>query len=384
MRIPHLLLVGPGPAHLFVLEALARGRIPAAETTLVVPRARQIHAAMVPGVIEGRYQLAEITLDLSALARQAGATFQLGEVVRVDAAGRVALLQDGMSLPYDVASLAVAGVPHGVKLPGVEAHAAFARSADQVAELVARLDRLAEEARPEPRRVIVAGAGDRGIELALAARARLDRVQTSDVIITMFDGRASLFGGRFPDRADLVQRVLAARDIALRLGTAVSEVGPDFVRLSGGRVQPADLVIWTSGTDAPPLFKASDLAADGRGRLLLEDTLQVPGTPTLFGSGDGVILAGSPGGSLVEEQPGPVLAHNLAACLGPGAPSLRRHRPAAGRLLLLDTGQGRAAVFCGPVALETAWAMRLKARRDRRFVSRFQRIGGGTAGAAGP
>jgi NADH dehydrogenase FAD-containing subunit len=295
---PHLLLLGPGHAHLFVLEALARGRMPAVQATLVVPEARLLCPGMLAGLVEGRYGLAESTIDLEALCRQAGVALCLGEVVRVDPGAGTAHLGDGTLLIGEVVSLAPAGEPHGVKLPGVAHYASIPCTAGPAAELAARLDRLAAEVRPEPRRLIVAGAGSRGIELALAARARLDRLAASDVIITLFDGRADLFGGRLPARADLVERVLAAHDISLRVGTAVSEVGPDFVRLSDGRVLPADLVVWATGKDVPPVFRASSLAADARGHALVDDTLQVRGHPALFAAGDGVLLADQPGTGL--------------------------------------------------------------------------------------
>lgn len=380
---PRLLLIGPGRANLQVLEAIARRR-PRAEVVMVSPEAVQVHSRMVPGYVQGRYRAEDLAIDVGRLARAAGATLVEGRVARIDGAHRRVTLEDGAELSYDLAALAIGGAPAGSEVPGAQAHAFAARPLDRVFELTAALDRIAEP-RPEPRRMVVVGAGSTGVELALCARARLDRQAASDVILTLVDSRSELFGGRLPVWSDLVARVLAEQDITLRLGIGVAEVGPDFVRLTDGRVQPADVVLWAAGPRAPALLRESRLPVDAHGFLLVDDTLEAQGTPGLFGAGDAVTLVSAPrgaGAGVIALRMGEVLADNLLAALAGERPT-RRFQPRTRSLVLLNAGDGRALLLYGRLALASRWAMRLKDRLDRQFQARIARAAGGTGTQAG-
>lgn len=380
---PRLLLIGPGRANLQVLEAIARRR-PRAEVVMVSPEAVQVHSRMVPGYVQGRYRAEDLAIDVGRLARAAGATLVEGRVARIDGAHRRVTLEDGAELSYDLAALAIGGAPAGSEVPGARAHAFTARPLDRVIELTAALDRIAEP-RPEPRRMVVVGAGSTGVELALCARARLDRQAASDVILTLVDSRSELFGGRLPVWSDLVARVLAEQDITLRLGIGVAEVGPEFVRLTDGRVQPADVVLWAAGPRAPALLRESGLPVDAHGFLLVDDTLEAQGTPGLFGAGDAVTLVSAPrgaGAGVIASRMGEVLADNLLAALAGERPA-RRFQPRTRSLVLLNAGDGRALLLYGRLALASRWAMRLKDRLDRRFQARIARAAGGTGTQAG-
>ena len=105
--LSRLLLIGGGHSHLFVLEALATGRIKTAEAVLVSPDARQLYSGMLPGYLGGRHTLDQLTFDLAALAAAVGVRYLPGKVERIDAFGRVVTLADGTTLPYDVASVLV-------------------------------------------------------------------------------------------------------------------------------------------------------------------------------------------------------------------------------------------------------------------------------------
>lgn len=375
MSHPRLLLIGSSPANLLVLEALARRRLPPADVVLVAPGPLQLHAGMVPGFIEGRYRAEEIGIDLRALCSAAGCRLVIGRVTRIEAQSRTVTLEDGSDLSYDIGSVAVAA-----REGGASAHAQSAGTIDRVAALAATLDGLAAEPKPEPRRVVVIGASEMGIELALAVRARLDTARATDVIISVLDGRSELFGGRLPAWSDLVERVLAQHDITLRLGMGAAEVGADFVRLTDGRVHPTDVAVWAPGPQADPLFRDSGLPVDNHGLLSLDDTLQVQGSPALFATGAGTTLISAPRAPTSEASSlrmGEVLVRNLEAVLA-GDELTRRYRPRDRDLTLLNAGDGRALLFFGPVAVASGWAMRLKDLLDRRWVRRFRGFTGGT------
>lgn len=376
---PRLLLLGSSPANLLVLEALAKHKLPAADAVLVSAESVQLHSGMVPGFVEGRYRPDQIVIDLRRLCLAAGSQLVLGKAVRIDAKARNVILEDGTTQSYDLISVALAD--HG----GIPPQAHSSGTLQQVNALVSALDALASDVRPEPKRVVVIGAGESGIELALCIRARLDQKGASNVIISLFDGRSELFGGRLPAWSDQVEKVLGRHDITLKLGTGAAEVGADFVRLSDNRIHPTDIAVWAPGPRAQPLFRESGLPLDGHGLVLLDDTLQVPGTPELFATGEGTALIAAPRAPQSEASSlrmGEVLVQNLATAMAGGEPG-KKYRSKDRDLTLLNAGDGKALLFYGPIAASGGWAMRIKELMDRKYMGRFAGSGDGTGTSGG-
>jgi selenide,water dikinase len=370
-----LLLIGAGHAHLFVLEALARHRIHAGDVVLVSPHPLQVYSPMVPGYLEGRYSLDELCVHLPSATAALGARFIEGEAIRVDAAARTVTLEDGTALDYDVASVAIGGSPAGAATPGARQFAAFAKPAHLVPDLLARLEAAAQAAGPEPLQVVIVGAGALGVEVALTVRARLDRLGASRAIITLIDSTATVLRDRSIAAQEEAELTLKEREITLRLGVGVEEVGVDYLRITG-RVLPADLVIWATGAEAPALFRESGLPTDARGFLTVDDTLAVPDCPGLFGAGDAVSMQSAPRtpksvGDAVRQ--GPILARNLRAALEGTDPSAR-FRSSGRYMTLMNCGDGRAILSYSGFAATSGLSMKLKDRMDRAFVRRFRAL----------
>jgi selenide,water dikinase len=371
-----LLLIGGGHAQLHVLEALARRRIAADEVLLVAPRAEEPYAGMVPGFIEDRYTLGQLTLNLGALARAAGAQFIQDSVIRIDSGRRSVTLAGGRTLEYDVASIAISGGPAGLATPGLGSHAQFLTPIDRTARLVEAMEEAARNAGPEPLQVVVIGTGATGIEIALSTRARLDRLGANRAIITLLDAASALLRQEGPAASEAGEAALRGGEVTLRLSTGIEEIGPAHVRATGGRVIPADLIIWCAGNDAPGLFRDSGLPVDHRGFLSVDDTLAVTGITGLYGAGDAVSLHGAPRltpPGVHAERHGAVLAENISVALTGNSPG-RRIMPGSRSLTLINTGAGRAILSYSGLVTTTRWAMRLKDQLDRRFVRRFQRL----------
>jgi NADH dehydrogenase FAD-containing subunit len=141
---------------------------------------------------------------------------------------------------------------------------------------------------------------------------------------------------------------------------------------SGARV-PADLVVWAAGATATPLARASGIATDEQGFVIVDGNLRSISHPAVFAAGDAATLSEAPElprpGPYAARQ-GPVLAANLSA-LATGKPVTRFYRPRPDQLLLLSAGPGRAIFVRGRTALAAPWALRLKHFVDRRFVRRI-------------
>ena len=373
-----LVLVGGGHAHLEVLREAAR-RPFGAELVLVSPSPAQLYSGMMPGQLRGAYRERDLTVDLPALCRAAGARFVEAAAERVDAplggGGAAVHAAGGPALEASHVSLDVGALPAGLdRVPGAAEHAFAVRPVARWRALVARVEALLAGG-GEPFAACVVGGGAGGVELAFALHARaraagraaeVALVEGGDRILPSFGA----LGGR-------VRRLLERRGVRVLTGHAVAAVDAEGVTLAGGARVASLVTVWTAGAAAPPLVRASRLPADAGGYLRVDATLRAADGRPVWGAGDCVALDGAawvPKAGVYAVREAPVLADNLRAALGDGA--ARRYVPQRRYLVALDTADGRAFLRRGgvPVGVHARWALRLKRAIDERFVARYQRV----------
>jgi len=326
-----LLLLGGGHAHAAVLRELH-----GADVTLVTPYPHHTYSGMLPGFVAGHYRLDEIRIDLAALAARAGAKLVLGRVAALDAARRVARLEDGTDIAYEVASLNL----------GSESNApAYALAVKPFETFLERW----LEAKDRVKSVAVVGAGAAGVEVAMAAAHR------TGARITLYSDRPMFR----PALARRVARHLGRNGVELRAGVAFT---------ADARAS-YDLVVWTAGASALPWLRASGLATDERGFVLVDDKLRSVSHPEVFAVGDCATLrdAPHPKSGVYAVRHAEVLAHNLRGG------ELRSYAPQRRTLALISCGARYAIADWNGWSAEGAWAWRWKNRIDRRWIAGFRR-----------
>jgi selenide,water dikinase len=372
-----LLLVGAGHVHLEILRRLALEPTPELETTIVSLEERHFYSGMTPGYLAGQYTAADITSDVQAIARRAGARCVIGVATRLDPATRQVALQDGRTLPYDLVSFNIGSLLAGSDGPAA-AHAERIKPLHRVARLKERLDALADGDRTRPARVVVIGAGAGGVEVAFAAAATLDRDGRAREITIVDRGRWVLNNYSRPFQR-LADRALRARAIRLRLGVGVVAVDADQVVLEGGDLLPSDLTVWLTGPQGAPLLGASGLPTEPRGFLWIEDTLRSIADPRVFAVGDCGTFTQYPAiakSGVYAVREAPILWHNLLASARGGP--LVSYRPQRSFLSILNTADGRALLRYKGLSSWSRWAWWLKDRIDRGFMRKYQQLAIGT------
>jgi NADH dehydrogenase len=78
---------------------------------------------------------------------------------------------------------------------------------------------------------------------------------------------------------------LAGRGVEIRTGTTVAEATAEGVKLSDGEFVATRSLIWCVGVGPDPLVESLGLPTQ-KGRLLVDEYLNVPGHPEIFGCGD--------------------------------------------------------------------------------------------------
>ena len=369
-----LLLVGAGHVHLEILRRIIVERPADVHATIVSLEERHFYSGMTPGFLAGQYSVDEISSNVPAIARRAGAECVIGCAVRLDPAERVVTLEDGRAIPYDIVSLNIGSLLAGSDGPAA-GHAERIKPLHRVAQLKGRLDALAGGSRDAPAHVVVIGAGAGGVEVSFAAAATMDRAgrPREVTIVDRADRILAGYGKRFQN---LAERALQELGVRQRLGAGVAAVSSDRVVLEGGEAIPSDLAIWLTGPQGAALLAASGLPVEPRGFLWTEETLQSVADPRVFAVGDCGTLKQHPtlaksGVYAVREAP--VLWHNLLATIGGGP--LATYRPQRDFLSILNTAEGRGLLRYKGFNSWSRWAWRLKDRIDRGFMRKYQRLG---------
>ncbi|KPF62043.1 FAD-dependent oxidoreductase [Porphyrobacter sp. AAP60] len=354
-----ILLIGGGHAHVAVLADWITNGLPSGtRAVLLTPEPRLRYSGMVPGWIAGQHARDDGVVDLAALAQRAGTQLVLDKCAAIDPDTLVVTTAQGERIAFDIASIDTGGEGRGAALLGDDPRLIDVRP------IGAFVDRLA--ALPALARVVVAGGGAGGVELAFALANRADA--PSRVVLTAGEG------GLLPGFAPAVQRRVA-RALA-RQGIAVHHAD---AQIAGGKImagevslEPADAIIAALGSAAPPWARASGLAVDADGFISVSARQQSPSHPHIFAAGDVAarIDRPLPHSGVHAVFAGPVLAANLRSALAGERPRAA-YQPRWNSLYLMNTGDGSAIASYGPLAAEGAFVLRLKHWIDKRWIAKY-------------
>lgn len=174
---------------------------------------------------------------------------------------------------YDSLILSPGATPVRPPLPGIE-RALTLRNIEDTDTLVAAC-------RPDARTAVVIGGGFIGIEVAenLVHRGlQVSIIEATDQVMAPID----------PELAALVHDQLRANGVALYLGTAVTEIGPNDVTLADGGRLAADLVVAAIGVRPDSsLATAAGLKVGERGGICVNDQFRTD-DPSIYAIGDAV------------------------------------------------------------------------------------------------
>jgi selenide,water dikinase len=368
----HLVLVGGGHAHVQVIRALAEHPEPDIAVTLVTDRLLTPYSGMLPGHIAGFYSHSEMHIDLERLARASGVSLVPAAACGVDRSRRVVHTSNGQHIPYDLLSLNVGITPD---LSGIEGAERYGIAVKPISTFLERLETLlADAARPDgPRRIVLVGGGAAGIELALALKARLRKLNPGGppfwIAIAASNALVPTLNAGLRRKA---HAALLRHGVTILDAFRVVQIKADGIRAADGRFVGADAVLVSTAAKAPGWLGETGLATTDGGFLSIAPTLASISDSRIFAVGDCATVVDSPmpkAGVFAVRQ-GAALTGNLRCALR-GKP-LMPHRPDPDFLTILMSGDGSAIAGRGSwLAVEGPWVWRWKDWIDRRFMRRF-------------
>ena len=293
---------------------------------------------------------------------------RLGAVTGHDPARRVVELttHEGESeqLHYDQLLLALGSVSRSLPIPGLDRYAIGFKSLADAIWLRNHMVETLEEAnasedpahRAELLTYVFVGGGYAGLEalaelqdFAADAMENYPRARLQGMRWILVEATGRVLPEIAPKLADYAVDELRGRGIDIRLGTQLTELGPEHVELSTGERIPTRTVVWTAGVVAHPSMKAMAVDLDERGRVAVDERMAVAGLDGVFAAGDCAAVPNPEGGLCPPTaqhaiRQARVAARNMAANLGVGTSTTFTYRS---RGAFVNLGQFKAVAMLG-------------------------------------
>ncbi len=369
-----LVLVGGGHAHVEVVRAFARRPVKGLEVLLVSQTGNASYSGMLPAAIEGRYSKEDISIDLDRLAAASAIPFIRARALRLDPERRLLLCESRPPLPFDLLSINTGAAPS----LNVEGERERVLTAKPIYDLLAKFDQLRQRLR-EPEgavHIAVVGAGASGVELAMAARARLGResrrqgLDPDRLHFAIFSAGDRILAEQPAAARRLAEKALARQGIEVHTRCPITRIDRDTVRTDDGRSFAADEVLWA--TEGRPLIWFSDSGLQLQdGFIAVDSCLRSVSHRHIFAAGDTAAMEGEPRprAGVFAVRAGPPLAENLRRAAR--GRKLRPYRPQRQYLTIIGTADGSAIASRGPWALSGSWCRLYKDYLDRSFMRKY-------------
>lgn len=296
---PRVVIIGGGFAGLYLAHGL---RNAAVRVTIIDRRNHHLFQPMLYQVAAAGLSPQDIAAPIrSILRKQRNAEVLLGEVDRIDTAGRVAHLVDGASIGYEYCVVAIGARHSYFGHDEWEPYAPGLKSIEDALDIRRRIlyafERAEREPDPQKRHeyltFVVVGGGPTGVEMAGAIaeirRYALSRdfrhIDPREATVMLLEGGPRILPSYPAESSAQAKAQLRALGVDVRENTLVTNIGPNMVEASGW-VIPTTTVIWAAGNAIGALSRTLGVPLDPAGRVLVEPDCSIPGHPNVFVLGD--------------------------------------------------------------------------------------------------
>jgi NADH dehydrogenase len=323
---PHVLILGGGFGGMYAAlefeRALERGVD--LDVTLVNRDNFFLFTPMLHEVAASDLDITNIVSPIRKLLRRV--TFFHGDIEAIDLVHKRVGLSHGHeqhchSLPYDHLVLALGSTTNFFDIPGLADRALTMKSLDDAIALRNRLIANLEEAdfecaaslRAPLLNFVVAGGGFAGVETIAAMNDFLreavrffPHIQEDMLRIILVSSGKVILPELGEKLGTYAQRKLIEQQIEVHSNCKVTAVTDRDVTLSDGTTVTTNTLVWTAGVSPHPLLETLPCPKT-KGRVLVNEYLEVPGWPGLWAFGDCALV---PDGNTGQFHP-PTAQHAL-------------------------------------------------------------------------
>ena len=297
-----ILVLGGGFGGVYTAMHLERLLGSSAEITIVSRENFFLFTPMLHEVAASDIDITHLVSPLRALLPRT--TVFVGTIAGIDCGARTVTVVHGSEahehqLPYDHLVVALGSVTNFYGLPGLEQHAVTMKTLGDAIHLRNEVIAAMEQADGEcaaggddPLTVVVVGGGFAGVETIAAVNDFVrdglqfyPRLTADRVRMVLVHAGALILPELGDELGAYAQRELAGAGVEILTHAKVAHCGAGTVTLADGRAIATRLLVWTAGTSPHPLLQDLPCALD-HGRIVVDDTLAVPGWPGVWALGD--------------------------------------------------------------------------------------------------
>jgi NADH dehydrogenase len=360
---PRIVVVGAGFAGIEAAKGLVKLVGKEADIIVINPTNYFLYLPLLPEVAAGTLDPRSIAVSLTQALP--GVQLIVGAVDRIDVGGRAVEFTDPEGqhgrVDYDRLVVTAGSVNKLLPIPGVTEYAHGFRGIpeaiylrDHITRQVELADATSDPAEREARLTfVVVGAGYTGAEVCaqgpLITKALIrqhPRLKDAKVRWMLLDLAPRVLPGLSERLGNASDKVLKKRGVEVMMGTSVAEAMKEGVKLTNDDVVPTRTLIWCVGVRPDPLVDDLGLPT-AKGRLVVDEFLQVPNHLEIFACGDVAAVPDltrpgevTPMTAQHATRQGKQVAHNVAASIGKGSRKAYKHHDLG---FVVDLGGVKAA-----------------------------------------
>ena len=333
--------------------------------------------------------------ELRAHLSPKGVRVEYQEILGIDWGMKAVRLADDRTLPFDHLVVAVGAVPDFYGIEGLEQHGHPMYSLRDAMVVNRKLRDLVEKKRRNEIpfiRVLIGGAGPTGVEFAGEAAAfmhtqvKKGMLGAGEYSIELVEASPRPLPAFHADMSRWARARLEKLGVKLILDACIKGAHKDHVVLAPRPLKPGetedmlvcdfkkehekevttDLLVWCGGFRANPTVKELGLSVDARGRIEVDETLQVRGHERVWAVGDCASLMDPSSKRPVPQlaqaaiHQAEIVAHNIAHAMDGHAPD-RYAFPHMHAIVPVGGAWGIAEIFGVRLKGRIVWPIRLAA-----------------------
>ncbi len=374
----HLVLLGGGHSHLFVLKRLGMDPVPGLVVTLISSDIDTPYSGAMPSFISGFCSKDAMHIDLRPLAQFAGARLIQAQVEHIDLEAKTLSLPGRPPLAFDLLSLNIGSAPSSHTMQGAE-HACPVKP---IASFLKRWEAVHQQAlaavrAEQPYAINLIGGGPASVELALAMHYRIQNdcglklKERSSLTVRIVGAAQELLPQHSAKVRQNITSVLNDRHIELHNGQRVKRFLADSVQTTDGADFKSDASFYATGAALAAWPERCGLSIAEDGFIDVLPTLQTASHDFVFAAGDAATIRGAkrPKSGVYAVRAGKVLAENLIRYATQR--KLKAFKPQRQALALISLGDKSAIASKGSTSGQGRLVWQIKQRIDSGFVKRF-------------
>ena len=185
--------------------------------------------------------------------------FIQGRVTDLDADAREIALDDGSTIAYDYALVALGSRTAYYGIPGLEEHSLTLKSLEDALSIHDQVKEAAREGtRNDPAQIVVGGAGLSGIQTA-GEIAEFRDSRRAPIEIHLVEALEEIFPGNDPELQGALRKRLLERDIHISTADPITEADSSTIHFDEGDPLEYDVFVWTGGITGRDCLSDCDL-----------------------------------------------------------------------------------------------------------------------------